>query len=254
MCSRSRARRLNLGYLPRLRIVQSSAAAIGQIFVPAVNWMLFAGTVLLVVGFGSSDALAGAYGIAVSATMLLAGIIIFVLGYIRRTERRFVTLALLGGICLVDLAFFCANSLRVFEGGWIPLATGLAVYTVMATWREGRRLLNWTVAREQSSTADFLKALERDPPHRVAGTAVYLTGEASVIPPVSSFNRYGCSVACMSDRSSSRSCAAKCRGSRVRSASLSRRSRPASIASLSAMDSWSRPTRWPHCGWPTSKD
>jgi KUP system potassium uptake protein len=148
---------LNLGYLPRLRIVHSSAAAIGQIYVPSVNWVLLAGSVLLVVGFGSSEALAGAYGIAVSATMLLAGILILVLGYIRQREHRFATLALLVAISLVDLAFFCANTLRVFEGGWIPLVLGLAVYTLMATWREGRRLLNWNIAREQSSTAEFLK-------------------------------------------------------------------------------------------------
>ncbi|HXS92688.1 MAG TPA: potassium transporter Kup [Steroidobacteraceae bacterium] len=173
---------LNLGYLPRLRIVHSSAAAIGQIYVPSVNWVLLAGSVLLVVGFGSSEALAGAYGIAVSATMLLAGILILVLGYIRQREHRFATLALLVAISLVDLAFFCANTLRVFEGGWIPLVLGLAVYTLMATWREGRRLLNWNIAREQSSTAEFLKGLEHDPPHRVAGTAVYLTSEATVIP------------------------------------------------------------------------
>jgi KUP system potassium uptake protein len=173
---------LNLGYLPRLRIVHSSAAAIGQIYVPSVNWVLLAGSVLLVVGFGSSEALAGAYGIAVSATMLLAGIMILVFAYIRQQEHRAAMLTLLVAISLVDLVFFCANILRVFEGGWIPLVLGLAVYTLMATWREGRRLLNWNVAREQSSTAGFLKGLEHDPPHRVAGTAVYLTSEASVIP------------------------------------------------------------------------
>jgi KUP system potassium uptake protein len=173
---------LNLGYLPRLRIVHSSPAAIGQIYVPSVNWVLLVGSVLLVVGFGSSEALAGAYGIAVSATMLLAGIMILVFGYIHQREHRIATLTLLVAISLVDLAFFCANSLRVFEGGWIPVVLGLAVYTLMATWREGRRLLNWNVAREQSSTADFLKGLEREPPHRIAGSAVYLTSEASVIP------------------------------------------------------------------------
>jgi KUP system potassium uptake protein len=173
---------LNLGYLPRVRIVHSSAAAIGQIYVPSVNWVLLAGSVLLVIGFGSSEALAGAYGIAVSATMLLAGIMILVFAYIRQQEHRAAMLTLLVAISLVDLVFFCANILRVFEGGWIPLVLGLAVYTLMATWREGRRLLNWNVAREQASTAEFLKGLEQDPPHRAAGTAVYLTSEASVIP------------------------------------------------------------------------
>ena len=173
---------LNLGYLPRLRILQSSATAIGQIYVPSVNWTLMLGTALLVIGFGSSEALAGAYGIAVSATMSLAGIMMVALTFLQQRRHRIALLTLLVAISLVDLAFFCSNALRVTEGGWIPIVTALGVYTLMATWREGRRLLNWTVAREQTSTADFIKGLERDPPNRVPGTAVYLTGEASIIP------------------------------------------------------------------------
>ena len=173
---------LNLGYLPRLRILQSSATAIGQIYVPSVNWTLMLGTALLVIGFGSSEALAGAYGIAVSATMSLAGIMMVALTFLQQRRHRIALLTLLVAISIVDLAFFCSNALRVTEGGWIPIVTALGVYTLMATWREGRRLLNWTVAREQTSTADFIKGLERDPPNRVPGTAVYLTGEASIIP------------------------------------------------------------------------
>jgi KUP system potassium uptake protein len=173
---------LNLGYLPRIRILQSSATAIGQIYVPSVNWILLLGTALLVVGFGSSEALASAYGIAVSATMLLAGLMLVVLTYIEQREHRIAMLTLLVAVSVIDLAFFCANGLRVIEGGWIPIVMALLVYTVMATWREGRRLLNWSVAREQTPTADFIQGLERDPPNRVPGTAVYLTGEASIIP------------------------------------------------------------------------
>jgi KUP system potassium uptake protein len=173
---------LNLGYLPRLRILQSSATAIGQIYVPSVNWTLMLGTALLVIGFGSSEALAGAYGIAVSATMSLAGIMMVALTFLQQGRHRIALLTLLVAISIVDLAFFCSNALRVTEGGWIPIVTALGVYTLMATWREGRRLLNWTVAREQTSSADFIKGLERDPPNRVPGTAVYLTGEASIIP------------------------------------------------------------------------
>jgi KUP system potassium uptake protein len=173
---------LNLGYLPRIRILQSSATAIGQIYVPSVNWILLLGTALLVVGFGSSEALASAYGIAVSATMSLAGLMLVVLTYIRQREHRIAMVTLLVAISVIDLAFFCSNGLRVVEGGWIPVVMALLVYTVMATWREGRRLLNWSVAREQTPTADFIKGLESDPPNRVPGTAVYLTGEASIIP------------------------------------------------------------------------
>jgi KUP system potassium uptake protein len=173
---------LNLGYLPRIRILQSSATAIGQIYVPSMNWLLCVGTAVLVIAFGSSEALAGAYGIAVSATMLLAGGMLLLFTYIRQRKRRFATLALLAAISVVDLAFFSSNSLRVFEGGWIPIVVALVMYTVMATWRDGRRLLNWNVARRQMPMARFLQLLVADPPHRTAGTAVYLTSEASVIP------------------------------------------------------------------------
>jgi KUP system potassium uptake protein len=173
---------LNLGYLPRIRILQSSATAIGQIYVPTMNWVLFAGTAMLVVAFGSSEALAGAYGIAVSATMLLAGGMLLLLTYIQQREYRFATLALLVAISIIDLAFFSSNSLRVFEGGWIPIAIALAMYLVMATWRDGRRLLNWNIARQQVPMPQFLQTLQSNPPNRVAGTAVYLTSEASAIP------------------------------------------------------------------------
>lgn len=173
---------LNLGYLPRLRILQSSAKAIGQIYVPSMNWILFGGTAILVVAFGSSEALAGAYGIAVSATMLLAGGLLLVLAYIQQRTGRTATLVLLAAISVVDLAFFASNSLRVFDGGWIPIVIAVAMYAMMATWREGRRLLNWTIARQQVSTAEFLESLQSEPPNRIDGTAVYLTSEASVIP------------------------------------------------------------------------
>jgi len=173
---------LNLGYLPRIRILQSSATAIGQIYVPAMNWVLFAGTVILVVAFGSSEALAGAYGIAVSATMLLAGGMLLLLAYIQQREYRLGTLALLAVISIIDLAFFSSNSLRVLDGGWIPIAIAALMYTIMATWRDGRRLLNWAIARQQVPLAQFLESLKSDPPNRVPGTAVYLTGEASALP------------------------------------------------------------------------
>jgi KUP system potassium uptake protein len=162
---------LNLGYLPRIRILQSSASAIGQIYVPAANWLLFAGTVLLVIGFGSSEALAGAYGI-----------MLVVRCYIQQRKYRIATLTLLGAISVIDLAFFCSNSLRLFEGGWIPILSAAIAYAIMTTWREGRRLLDWAIATAQPPARDFLKALESDPPHRVPGTAVYLTSEASAIP------------------------------------------------------------------------
>ena len=173
---------LNLGYLPRIRVRHSSETEIGQVYVPAMNWVLFAGTALLVVAFRSSDALAGAYGIAVSSTMLMAGIMVFMLAYTTRKNGRLPTLVLLLTISLIDIAFFLSNALKFTDGGWFPVMVAIVVFTLMITWHEGRRTLNWTIAREQISAHDFLRGLNAKPPQTVPGTAVYLASEASVIP------------------------------------------------------------------------
>jgi KUP system potassium uptake protein len=172
---------MNLGYLPRLRVLQSSESSIGQVYVPAANWIVFAGTVLLVLGFQSSGALASAYGIAVSATMLLAGILV-VLAPPPLRAPLWVLLPLFIGISLVDLAFFSANIVRAWDGGWVPIAVAVALFLAMSIWREGRRQLNWTVSRQQTPLAEFTGGLRSAPPERAAGTAVYLTNEANAIP------------------------------------------------------------------------
>jgi KUP system potassium uptake protein len=173
---------LNLGYLPRIRVRHSSETEIGQVYVPSMNWVLFAGTALLVVAFRSSDALAGAYGIAVSSTMLMAGLMVLMLVYMTRSNRRLPTLLLLMTITLIDIAFFLSNALKFSDGGWFPIMVAIVVYMLMVTWHEGRRTLNWTIAREQINAHDFLHGLSAQPPQRVPGTAVYLASEASVIP------------------------------------------------------------------------
>ncbi len=174
---------MNLGYLPRLRVLHSSASAEGQIYVPSANWITFVGTLVLVLAFGSSSALAGAYGIAVSATMLLAGVLVMILAYVRYPKHRFVTMPVLLIISTVDLMFFASNSLRAVDGGWVPLATAAVVCLLMYTWRDGRRTLNWEVAHRQMPPAEFLRILAERPPARTLGTAVYLTNEASAVPP-----------------------------------------------------------------------
>lgn len=173
---------MNLGYLPRIRIQHSSASAMGQIYVPAANWVLLLGTVVLVLVFGSSEALASAYGIAVSATMLLAGIMVALLAYARNGTRNNALCCLLVAICLIDLAFFCANSMRVLDGGWVSIVVALGAYFVMSTWNEGRRTVNWAMARQQIPLRDFLQSLSDHPPVRLKGTAVYLTNEANSVP------------------------------------------------------------------------
>jgi KUP system potassium uptake protein len=173
---------MNLGYLPRLRVLQSSASSIGQVYVPAANWIVFIGTALLALGFRSSDALAGAYGIAVSATMVLAGLLVLLTPMVLPGVPRWLLLPTLVIISLVDLAFFAANITRVVDNGWIPLAMAAVIFMIMSTWSEGRRLLNWTIGRQQMTLDDFKKILHEQPLERAAGTAVYLANEASIIP------------------------------------------------------------------------
>lgn len=172
---------LNLGYLPRLRVLHSSEQEIGQVYVPTLNWMLFAGTMTLIIVFQSSSALAGAYGIAISSTMLIDTILVIMLLRVRRESRRLVMVAL-GFILAVEAAFFLSNLLKFDDGGWLPIAVAILAYVLMTTWQEGRRTLNWLVAKEQMPVRDFLALIEREPPHRVAGTAVYLASEAGGMP------------------------------------------------------------------------
>lgn len=174
---------LNLGYLPRLRVQHSSEEEIGQVYVPTLNWMLFAGTMTLIVVFQSSSALAGAYGIAISSTMLIDSILVIMLMRVRPQEpQRRLVMAALGLIVVVEAAFFLSNLLKFDDGGWLPIAVAVLAYVLMTTWQEGRRTLNWLVAKEQMPVRDFLAMIERDPPHRVAGTAVYLASEAGGMP------------------------------------------------------------------------
>lgn len=173
---------LNLGYLPRLRVQHSSEEEIGQVYVPSLNWMLFAGTMTLIIVFQSSSALAGAYGIAISSTMLIDTILVIMLLRVRQEPHRRLVMAVLGVIVVVEAAFFCSNLLKFDDGGWLPIAVAVLAYVLMTTWQEGRRTLNWLVAKEQMPVRDFLALIEREPPHRVAGTAVYLASEAGGVP------------------------------------------------------------------------
>jgi KUP system potassium uptake protein len=174
---------LNLGYLPRLRVAHSSEEEIGQVYVPTLNWLLFAGTMTLIIVFQSSSALAGAYGIAISSTMLIDSILVIMLLRVRQQERhRRLVMGVLGFIVLVEFAFFLSNLLKFDDGGWLPIAVAILAYVLMTTWQEGRRTLNWLVAKEQMPVRDFLALIEREPPVRVAGTAVYLASEAGGMP------------------------------------------------------------------------
>jgi len=173
---------INLGYLPRLKVIHSSEDEIGQVYLPSMNWLLFTGTVLLTVSFGSAEALANAYGIAVSTNMVMVSIMLSLLLPSTNWKHRNATRVLLAFIAALEAAFFIANMTKFFSGGWFPLLIAAGGYLLMSTWHEGRKNLNWLLTTQQISTRDFLTQIEQEPPRRVAGTAVYLVSEASGIP------------------------------------------------------------------------
>ncbi len=173
---------INLGYLPRLKVMHSSEDEIGQVYLPTMNWLLFFGTVTLVLGFRSSSNLAGAYGIAVASDMVMASIMVILLLRTASWPRKNLLTGALVFILIIELCFFTSNLLKFFDGGWLPLLVAITAFSLMSTWYEGRRNLNWTLSTEQINTREFLQSLAEEPPHRVAGTAVYLATEASGIP------------------------------------------------------------------------
>ena len=175
---------IQLGYSPRLTIVHTSAREFGQIFVPEVNTALMAGTILVVLGFQSSSALGAAYGIAVTGTMVITSILYFAVSTQRwkTPASRALLLALL--FLTVDVAFLGANVVKVLNGGWVPLLLGLALFTLMTTWKRGREILRERMLDIALPIDDFLEDVGRRSIHRVRGTAVVMTSEASGVPVV----------------------------------------------------------------------
>jgi len=173
---------VSLGLLPRVRVEHSSAEHAGQIYVPTMNWLLMTASLALVIGFGTSAALAGAYGLAVSGAMTI--VTPLTLSLIKsRTGRD--SRALRAGLSLlfiIDIAFLLANLTKLSDGGWLPLVSGLTIYWLMQTWQAGRASVMARLLREQKPVRDFLDDLKRDPPVRVPGTAIFLDAKASGIP------------------------------------------------------------------------
>jgi KUP system potassium uptake protein len=173
---------IQLGYLPRMTILHTSARTIGQIYVPAVNWTLLVVVAAAVIGFGSSSRLASAYGVAVMGTMLVTTLLTF---FVLRYQWRYplwVCVFATGFFLAVDLVFFAAAMHKVLDGGWFPLALGAIVFVVMATWRRGRQILLENLRGSSPPLEGFLKALFQYPPQRVPGTAVFLTSSPDATP------------------------------------------------------------------------
>ncbi|MEA2541229.1 MAG: system potassium uptake protein [Acidobacteriaceae bacterium] len=175
---------MQLGYFPGVRISQTSADEHGQIYVPFVNWTIMAFTVALTAGFGSSDRLAGAYGTAVSTTMVLTTALLY---HVMRNRWQW-SLCRAAGITsillAVDLAFFSANLLKILDGGWIPLTFGALVFTIMTTWHYGVEAMHRRNAAVSQKPAEFFARLRSDNVARVRGTAVFLTRLGEAIPPI----------------------------------------------------------------------
>ncbi len=173
---------MHLGYLPRLRIVHTSAATRGQIYAPQVNRALTLACLVLVVAFGSSSRLAAAYGIAVTATMAITSALFYVVATRTWRWRRRYALPLVAAFLAVDLAFLGPNLLKVPDGGWVTLAVAAAVSLAMATWRDGRTALAERMARVRFPIEMFVADVARCQPQRVPGTAVFMTLSATDTP------------------------------------------------------------------------
>jgi KUP system potassium uptake protein len=172
---------IQLGYLPRMEIKHTSETAIGQIYIPRVNWILMAGVVALVVGFGSSGALAGAYGLAVTGAMLVDAALAMAVAILVWRWGWPLAVLVFGLLAVPDLAFFIANALKIPDGGWLPLVVAAFIYFTITTWRLGRRLVATELSEGALPLRQFLERMERAP-DRVAGTAVFLTADASHTP------------------------------------------------------------------------
>lgn len=170
---------VQLGQLPRMEIRHTSATEYGQIYVPRVNVMLAVGVVLIVLIFKTSDALAAAYGIAVTGVMVISTFLVAIVAVRRWRWRLPVVIAVFGTLGFIDLAFLSANSLKIVQGGWLPLAMAALVFVLIDTWRIGRRV-HMDHMRDDTLALDLF--LERAPATRVAGTAIFLAARTDVVP------------------------------------------------------------------------
>jgi KUP system potassium uptake protein len=173
---------VQLGYLPRLRILHTSVSAEGQIYIPIVNWALLALVILLVLSFRSSSNLAAAYGISVTGTMLAGTMMLGILVFEVWRWNRFFAAVVIGALFIVDLAYFTSNLTKIPEGGWFPLLIGLIAFTMLTTWSRGRFLMQQRLTEAAMPIAVFIKSAARTAA-RVPGTAVFMTSSASGVPP-----------------------------------------------------------------------
>jgi len=179
---------IQLGYAPRLDIQHTSSVTMGQVYVPQVNWFLAICTVLITIGFQSSSALAAAYGIAVTGTMVITTILLSVVAIERWKWPRPAVICGALIFLAVDLSLFGANLVKVLQGGWLPLVIGVLLFTLMTTWKTGRKLVAERLTARAFPLEDFMSAVSCDPPTRVSGTAVFMTAQPRGTPPALAHN------------------------------------------------------------------
>ncbi len=173
---------MQLGYMPRMRIKHTSSDTIGQIYIPGINWTMMVIVIGLVLAFRTSSALATAYGISVSATMLIDTLLLAIVAHALWPGWRGWVLPLCGLFVVIDAAFLFANGAKVLQGGWFPVVLGTILFTLLRTWRRGREILREEMQKEGIRLDSFLPGLMLAPPVRVEGTAVFMTSDKGVVP------------------------------------------------------------------------
>ncbi|MGL4396998.1 MAG: potassium transporter Kup, partial [Hyphomicrobium sp.] len=173
---------IQLGLLPRLDIRRTSETEKGQIYMPAVNWLLMLSVVFLTASFRNSSALASAYGIAVTGTMVITVVLAAIVARHYWRWPVWKTALVMGPFFIIDAIFLGANALKLFAGGWLPVLVGAFLFALMVTWRRGVVLLKQASRREELSFADYLPVLAKMAPARISGTAIFLTAQPDAIP------------------------------------------------------------------------
>jgi KUP system potassium uptake protein len=179
---------IQLGYAPRLDVEHTSSEEMGQVYVPQVNTALAIGTTLIVIGFKNSSNLAAAYGIAVTMTMVITALLLYVVAVERWRWPLPVAIAVTGTFLLIDSAFLVANMLKLFSGGWLPLVIAACAFTLMTTWKTGRRIVFERLSARTIPLETFMSAVNSTPPARVPGTAVFMTAQPRGTPPALAHN------------------------------------------------------------------
>ncbi len=174
---------VQLGYLPRIRMTQTSDKEQGQIYIPAMNWLIMIASIGLVIGFKNSSNLANAYGVGVTTDMVFTTILFAVVAKTVWNWNWAATLGLSGLFIILDLGFWGANLPKIPHGGWFPLVVGFVFFSFMTTWKRGRQLLAQAIRKGKLSPEKFLESIQVNPPTRVAGTAIFMTISPDSIPP-----------------------------------------------------------------------